>query len=62
MNASVVSFGTDSNSATVNNLSPSRAYFCSVRAENEIGLSDSSDHVEVFTKQEGKFNNSIKIQ
>lgn len=54
MNASVGSFDGNLNSATIHGLRPSQAYFCSVRAENEIGLSESSDHVQLFTKQEGK--------
>lgn len=57
VNASVASLGSELNSAVVHGLRPSQAYFCSVRAENEIGLSESSDHVEVFTKQEGNLIN-----
>lgn len=61
MNASVVTLDGNLNSAIVHGLRPAQAYFCSVRAENEIGLSESSDHVQVFTKEEGEnyFENLI---
>jgi len=41
-------------SSLVRGLRPGTTYLCSIRAENEVGLSISSHKIEVHTEEEGK--------
>ena len=44
----------DGTSSTVRGLRPAITHYCSIRAENEVGLSVSSHKIEVTTEEEGK--------
>lgn len=44
----------DGTSSTVTGLRPATTHLCSIRAENEVGLSISSHKIEVRTEEEGK--------
>lgn len=54
VNVTVDSFSADLTSATVQHLRPALTYSCSLRAENEIGMSEPSDSIQVTTKPEGE--------
>ena len=55
VNVSVDSVPADEgNFAVIRGLKPATIFLCSVRAENDIGLSPSSHHIEIVSEEEGE--------
>jgi hypothetical protein len=53
VNVTLDSFAAQVSSSSVRRLRPATSYSCSLRAENEVGLSEPSEPVRITTKPEG---------
>lgn len=42
-------------------LRPASSFLCTIRAENDIGLSPASLHVELVTEEEGKRHDAFAV-